>query len=281
MPAHTQQPVIASVPEAADLLRAAGIEEGPREARRIWSSLFSPGYSDRGEIADRALHRRFSDLVHLRASRMPMSHILGKRAFYEHEFLVTPDVLDPRPDTETLVVEALEKPWQRILDLGTGSGAIAISLLAARRDASGLATDLSAAALGVATKNALRIGVSDRLELREGSWFDPLEQTDSRFDLIVSNPPYIALDEMADLSPEVLHEPRMALTDEGDGLSCYRRICAGADSFLAPEGWVMVEIGPTQGSAVLTMMRDNGLQNTAIRQDLDGRDRVVLGQKAA
>ena len=98
------------------------------------------------------------------------------------------------------------------------------------------------------------------------------------YDLIVSNPPYIALDEMDDLSAEVLHEPRMALTDEGDGLSCYRTICAGAPSRLAKGGWLMVEIGPTQGAAVSQMMRDAGLTSIEIRPDLDGRDRVVMGQ---
>ncbi|MCW1950952.1 MAG: peptide chain release factor N(5)-glutamine methyltransferase [Octadecabacter sp.] len=265
-----------TITDAAKHLRSAGIADGAREARQIWASIFPANYTDHGEMMDGVFHRRFSDQVNLRASRVPMSHVLGKRAFYEHTFKVTPDVLDPRPDTEALVIAALEKPWDRMLDLGTGSGAIAISLLAAREGTTGVATDKSAAALKVASQNAHAIEVAERLVLVEGSWFEPIDKT---FDLIVSNPPYITKREMRSLSPEVLHEPRMALTDEGDGLSCYRIIAAGAPEHLNAGGWLMVEIGPTQAADVIAMFEVAGLQNVAIRRDLDGRDRVIVGQK--
>jgi len=218
---------------------------------------------------------RYQALVDRRARGEPMSHITGRRAFWKHEFRVTPDVLDPRPETEVLVEAALDVPFRKVLDLGTGSGAILISLLAERPDAKGVGTDMSEKAVLVAGENAVAMGVADRIILPLSDWYDDVG---GLYDLIVSNPPYIAMDEMDGLSQEVLHEPRMALTDEGDGLSCYRIICAGAPSRLAPDGWLMVEIGPTQGAAVSEMMRHAGLANVRIRPDLDGRDRVVMGQ---
>ena len=160
------------------------------------------------------------------------------------------------------------------LDLGTGTGAILLSLLADRPGAQGTATDLSEAALAVARGNAAALGI-DAAFVRS-DWF---AQVDGRFDLIVSNPPYIALDEMDGLSPEVRDwEPRSALTDEGDGLAAYRAITTGAPSHLSPGGWLLVEIGPTQGSAVGEMMKAAGFGGVRVLRDLDGRDRVVMGQ---
>ena len=219
---------------------------------------------------------RYIALCERRQAREPMSHLLGTRAFWKHDFIVSKDVLDPRPETETLVQAALDVPFARVLDLGTGSGCILISLLDERPDATGVGADLSLGALEVAANNAMALGVYERCDVIVSDWFKAVEGT---FDLIVSNPPYIALDEMADLSAEVLHEPRMALTDEGDGLACYCIIADGAGVHLNGGGWLMVEIGPTQGAAVLAMFEGAGLINTEIRSDLDGRDRVVLGQK--
>ena len=219
---------------------------------------------------------RFFDLVKRRAAGEPVSHILGRRAFYGRDYLVTPDVLDPRQETEELIAAALEKPWGNVLDLGTGSGCILVSVLAERPAAMGLGVDLSTKALAVAAENAAAQGVAERCELIESDWYAHVE---GPFDLIVSNPPYIAADEMAGLSAEVMHEPRMALTDEGDGLSCYRVITGGAMAHLNAGGWLMVEIGPTQGVAVSAMFEAEGFTQVGIRPDLDGRHRVVLGQK--
>ncbi|HHY01774.1 MAG TPA: peptide chain release factor N(5)-glutamine methyltransferase, partial [Paracoccus sp.] len=206
--------------------------------------------------------------------RQPVSQIIGRRAFWKHEFEVTRDTLDPRPETETLVAAALELPWDTLLDLGTGTGAILLSLLAERPHARGLGVDMSQAALEVAQDNARALGIA--ADFRRSDWFSAVE---GRFGLILSNPPYIALDEMAALSPEVREwEPRLALTDGGDGLGAYRTIVAGAGAHLLPQGWLAVEIGPTQGPAVAGLMAAAGFRRIALRPDLDGRDRVVMGQ---
>ncbi|PWJ21061.1 peptide chain release factor N(5)-glutamine methyltransferase [Jannaschia seohaensis] len=211
-----------------------------------------------------------------RAAREPVSHILGRRAFWKHEFEVTADVLDPRPETETLVEAAVSSALSSVLDLGTGSGCILLSILDAYPQARGLGTDLSPAALAVATRNAARLGLSDRAAFRQADWVDGIDGT---FDLIVSNPPYIAEAEMAGLSPEVLHEPHLALTPGGDGLAAYRVITRDAPARLAPGGRLMVEIGPTQGQAVHALFEQSGLTEIQLLNDLDGRNRVVSGKK--
>jgi release factor glutamine methyltransferase len=219
----------------------------------------------------------FNALVIRRAAHEPLSHLLGYRDFYKHRFIVTSDVLDPRPDTETLIEAALTVTFQRVLDLGTGSGCILLSLLAERPSAIGIGTDLSQGAISVAERNAIELGLTDRSLFGQGSWF---EKVSGSFDLIVSNPPYIAADEMNGLQPEVRdHEPRMALTDEADGLSCYRAIVHDAPDFLSYAGHLIVEIGPTQGAAVSAMFTEQGFAAVRVIADLDGRDRVVFGQK--
>jgi release factor glutamine methyltransferase len=168
----------------------------------------------------------------------------------------------------------LEEPFARVLDLGLGSGCILLTLLAERPEATGLGLDLSPAALEVARRNAARLGVTDRAAFAPSNWF---ETVDGLFDLIVSNPPYIALDEMPGLEPEVRDwEPRLALTDEGDGLGAYRAILSGAVAHLAPKGRLMVEIGPTQTEAVTAIGAARGLASPEVRRDLDGRARVCL-----
>ncbi|TWI36964.1 peptide chain release factor N(5)-glutamine methyltransferase [Paracoccus sulfuroxidans] len=263
---------------------AAGIADGDRDAQLLMRHALSQleGHPvPRHQLTDllnapapTGLEALFAPMVDARAARQPVSQIIGRRAFWTHEFEVTPDTLDPRPDTEALVEAALKHPFRRVLDLGTGTGAILISLLAERPGATGLGTDLSEAALAVARRNAAAIGVEAQFLLSD--W---LAEVQGRFDLIVSNPPYIALAEMAGLSPEVREwEPRMALTDEGDGLAAYRAIVSAAPRHLEPGGWLMVEIGPTQAADVMALMRDAGLENVGITPDLDGRDRVISAQ---
>lgn len=264
---------------ANKLLAAQGIQEPARDTRKLIAACLDIP-SDRvlmnihdplGDVTEAA----FFAMVQLRLDQVPVSRILGVRAFYGRDFTVTPDVLDPRPETETLIASALNTPFQTLLDLGTGSGAIAITLLAERSTAKGVATDISHKALSVAAKNAQLHGVSARLGLVESNWFGQVDQT---FDLIVSNPPYIALDEMDGLDAEVReHDPRIALTDEDDGLSAYRDITNDAVRFLNQGGSLIVEIGPTQGDVVRQMFKDSGLQNVQVATDLDGRDRVVVG----
>ena len=249
--------------EAAERLRKAGVDPG--EARKLLRLADETG----GD---------FAALVAQRAGRAPFSHIAGYRDFWKHRFKVTPDVLDPRPETETLIELALAEPFEKVLDLGTGSGCIIISLLAERSEARGVGTDISEQAILVAGENAEIMGVVDRLVLPISNWFADVGGT---FDLIVSNPPYIAAEAMVELEPEVRdHEPRVALTDEADGLDAYRRIAAGVRDHLRPGGRLLVEIGATQGEAVSGLFQEAGLADVRVHPDLNGRDRVVAARTA-
>lgn len=266
---------------ATRLLREAGIDGAQGDARRLMADALGIEagrltLAGPDPIGDEAL-ARFRDHVVRRLARRPVSRILGWRDFFGLRFRISDQTLDPRPETETLVSEGLAGDFTRVLDLGTGSGCILIALLAGRAGATGLGTDLSAGALAVAMENAETLGVAERANFRRSDWFTDVEGV---FDLIVSNPPYIALEEMAALAPEVSgHDPRLALTDEGDGLACYRIIAAGASRHLQPGGRLMVEIGWTQGPAVADLFRAAGLSDVRIIPDLDGRDRVVTGRK--
>ena len=269
--------------DAVARLSAAGLPEPARDVRLLLAHAL-------GQPADRLmilLHDPvppeaegiFSDLLATRIAGRPVSQILGRRQFWGRNFRVTADVLDPRPETEALVAEALAQPFARLLDLCTGSGAIAVTLLAECRQATGLATDLSPEALAVARGNAATFGVEPWLSFVQGSWFQPVS---GQFDLIVSNPPYITASEMAALDPGVLEwEPHLALSPGGDGLDAYRAIAAGAPAHLAPAGRLMVEIGPRQGAAVTALFAAVGLQALRILPDFDGRDRVVCAQAPA
>jgi len=262
---------------AVDRLREAKVPGAERDARRLLAHAWGVS-SDllAGRLADAVPAPVLAILnadVAARARRVPVSHLTGRRAFWGRTFRVTPEVLDPRPETETLVEAALAAPFDRVLDLGTGSGCILISLLAERPAATGVGTDISPAAVLVAGENAVAHGVADRIVLPLSDWY---EDIGGRFDLIVSNPPYIAASEMADLAPEVRdHEPRLALTDGADGLTAYRAIAAGSMDHLTPGGRLLVEIGPAQGAAVSRLFRAAGLEEIRVRPDLDGRDRLV------
>ncbi len=267
--------------QAIPRLREAGIEDAPRDARLLlaYACAIAP---DRVtlHLADEitaAAQLKFSDSVAARSRRQPVSQLIGQRLFWGRPFRVTPDVLDPRPETETLIAAALTVPFGNVLDLGTGTGCILLTLLLERPGTWGFGVELSQAAFAVAMRNRHDYGMEGSIVLRQGSWYDPVDQ---QFDLIVSNPPYIAAAEMPGLAPEVRdHEPHMALTDGGDGLGAYRAITAGAAAHLVSGGVLMVEIGPTQASAVVAMMVAAGLQSPQVRQDMDGRDRVVTAVK--
>ncbi|WP_170774439.1 peptide chain release factor N(5)-glutamine methyltransferase [Ruegeria lacuscaerulensis] len=261
-------------------LRAAGVDDPARDARVLLAHAARIEASRVTLIAPEELApeiaERYDQLIALRAIRVPVSHLMGEREFYGRRFRVSRDVLDPRPETETLIEAALSEPFDHVLDLGTGSGCILITLLAERTSASGVGVDLSESACLQTSANAVQHQVQDRVEVLQSDWFGNIE---GQYDLIVSNPPYISLSEMEALSPEVReHEPRMALTDEGDGLGAYRRIAAGVPDFLLPGGRLLVEIGPTQGAAVAALFDAAGLSETRVIPDLDGRDRVVFAR---
>ncbi len=219
---------------------------------------------------------RFDAVLAAREARRPLSHITGQRLFWGRTFRVTPDVLDPRPETETLIEAALERPFGSVLDLGTGSGCILVSLLADRPRSDGLGVDMSTDALAVASVNAVALGVGDRARFAASDWFGSVA---GRFDLIVSNPPYIAAAEMAFLAPEVREwEPHLALTPGGDGLNAYRAITAGAGAHLAEGGRLILEVGAGQARDVGAILSAAGFKAMEIRRDLDVRDRVIVAR---
>ncbi|QQA44485.1 peptide chain release factor N(5)-glutamine methyltransferase [Pelagovum pacificum] len=279
---------------ATRMLTEAGIEDAGRDARRLLAHAMKVPSSRLTlmlpEPVSDQLAADFESLILRRAAREPVSHLTGRRMFYGREFLVTPDVLDPRPETETLIEAALAEPFGNVLDLGTGSGCILLTLLEelgsmGHHEVWGVGTELSQEAFEVAWWNRNAMGLEERAVLLPGSWFDPLgEAVDpdfGGFDLIVSNPPYVTAAEWEELDPTVRdHEPRMALTDEADGLMAYRDILHEVDLHLAPKGRLLVEIGPEQGVQVASLMVQAGLDAVRIVQDLDGRDRVVIGRKS-
>ncbi|MFP4569141.1 peptide chain release factor N(5)-glutamine methyltransferase [Rhodosalinus sp.] len=263
-------------------LAAAGIEGAARDARWLLAGAMATepgriGTMGPDPVPDEAAGR-YAAMLERRAGREPVARILGERLFWGRRFRVTPDVLDPRPETECLIAVALEHPARRLLDLGTGSGIIAITLLAEWPEAAGVATDISAAALAVARDNAERHGVADRLVLRQADWCAGLE---GPFDLILSNPPYLSAAEMASIAPELHHDPAMALSPGGDGLGAYRAIAGAAPALLAPGGHLCVEIGAGQGEAVSGVLRASGLDEVRVSPDLDGRDRVASARRRA
>ena len=262
---------------ANQILVSAGVEGAPRDARLLMAFVlgFKPHQMSIGReaVLDASQDTAFTDCITRRAMRVPLSHIVGYRDFFEHRFIVTPDVLDPRPETELLVSHALSEGFDTVLDLGTGSGCILLSLLAKRPLAQGLGVDLSSKAIAVAKLNAKKLTVSMRVELRVSNWFFNIPNT--KFDLIVSNPPYIHPNAMERLAAEVLCEPEVALTDYSDGLSHYRQIAIKAHEFLVPDGRLVLEIGYDQEDAVSEILTQNRFSDIVILKDLDNHSRVV------
>ena len=227
---------------------------------------------------------RLEDYLERRSRREPVSHILGRKGFWKIMLQVTPDVLTPRPDTECVVDAVLkatgehERLW--ILDLGVGSGAILLAILAERPNARGLGVDVSEDALAVARDNAAHLGLAGRCALLRGDWADGL--SDASFDIVTANPPYIASEVIETLEPEVrVHEPRLALDGGADGLDAYRRLAPEILRVLKPGGRFAVEIGYDQKAAVEALFQEAGAEEVSTQQDLAGLDRVVLGKKRA
>ena len=222
--------------------------------------------------------------VERRSRREPVSHILGRKGFWKIMLQVTPDVLTPRPETEVIVDHALrafaEHERFTLADLGIGSGAIALAILAERPAARALGIDVSEEALAVARDNAAHLGLEGRIALLRGDWTSGLEG--DAFDLVVANPPYIRSAEIAGLDPEVReHEPRLALDGGEDGLRDYRVLAPEVLRVLKPGGLLLVEIGHDQGEAVSALFHAAGAQAVGVLKDLANRDRVVTGRKKA
>lgn len=262
-------------------LRAAGVPDPARDARVLLAHAAKVDAARVTLIAPEdiapEIAERYDNLVALRAVRVPVSQLIGAREFYGRAFEISRDVLDPRPETEALIEVALSEPFARILDLGTGSGCILVTLLAERPEAEGVGIDLSEAACLHASANVARHEVAGRARVLQSDWFEAVE---GRYDLIVSNPPYLTAEEMLQVQPELRdHEPRLALTDEHDGLSAYRVIAAQAQGYLNAQGRVLVETGWQQGAAVAAIFDAQGWGEVAILPDLGGQDRVVSAAK--
>ena len=280
-----------TVAEAQHLLAAAfelgGIDSSKTDARALLCAALRLSRAQLLAQSDRILEARevakASALAARRLKREPVSRILGRKEFWSLGLDVTPDVLVPRPDTETVVEAALEFIVRgglrlekvRMLDIGTGSGALLLALLQELPDSFGIGTDISAAALNVARGNAERLGLSSRCSFVACNIADALQ---GRFDLIVSNPPYIARGAIASLDPEVRdYDPRLALDGGADGLDAFRAIAAACPALLAPGGRLVVELGLGQGDAVGTLFETAGLAIRSIKDDLGGIPRALTG----
>ena len=264
-------------------LKEVGISNGARESRKILAYVTNHEYSALNWMQEfkisKELKFKFITLIEQRVSGAPISKIIGKRLFFNSEFFVNENVLDPRPETEVVVSVALEKNFSTVLDLGTGTGCIVISLLKERPDVIGVSVDISKECLNVAKINAETNGVLDRVKFIHSDWFSNVT---SRFDLIVSNPPYIGLSELNDLSREVKNfDPKVALFGGRDGLNCYEAIFNDVSRFLNPGGRLITEVGYAQSSIVKKFFLNNGFVDIKVTKDLDLNNRVVSGHLPA
>jgi release factor glutamine methyltransferase len=272
----------------AGALRAAtsvlGNDEARAEAERLLGHALGCDrtwmYTHGDEPLEATARVRFESLVEARRSGLPVAYLLGHAGFWSLSLAVTSDVLIPRADTERLVELALERipddAVSRVADLGTGSGALALALALERPLARIVATDASVAALAVAQDNARRLAL-DNVEFRHGEWLQPM--VGERFDLIASNPPYIAVDDPHLDRGDLRHEPRMALVSGADGLDAIRIIARLAPGHLSPGGWLLLEHGWEQGTAVRALLDAAGLRDGFTATDLGGRDRVSGGRR--
>lgn len=252
-------------------LAEAGISSPRMEARMLMESVAS---------------EKLEKLVELRCAHHPLDKLLGKRDFYKTTFKVTEDVLSPRPDTETLVEAAIaviaKNNFTSLLDLGTGSGCILLSILGDCEKVHGWGVDKSAKALEIAQYNAKNLNLSDRVDFIEGSWFDKnfVENLPHQFDVIVSNPPYIPSKEIETLDEEVrAHDPLSALDGGMDGYEHYRQIAEVAPCILKDNGYIFLEAGIGQAQEIMRIFAQNSLQPVDIIKDLSAVERCVILKK--
>ncbi|HEV7861027.1 MAG TPA: peptide chain release factor N(5)-glutamine methyltransferase [Pyrinomonadaceae bacterium] len=281
--------------EAASVLRRAGVAEARREAASLLAHAIERDRTFLITHAEERLAREsamtFHDYVERRAAGEPLQYITGRQEFFSLDFEVTPDVLIPRPETELLVETALRlldegqageglAKEALVCDVGTGSGCIPVAVLHERGNVRAVGLDISPAALSVAARNAARHDVLERLSLIASDCFDALDERHARFDLIVSNPPYVAAAALEGLQREVRdHEPRVALTPGPDGLTIIRRLLTDSTRFLKRGGHLLIEIGYDQHEAVHQLIDTQAWQLQNIHKDLQGIPRTVALRK--
>jgi release factor glutamine methyltransferase len=267
LPASVRYPDLADLHLDAELLLSHSLSMSRTQIKT---------HPETSPSAERA--RRFLDLIQRRADGEPVAYIVGHRDFWTLRLSVSPAVLVPRPETELLIERALAlrpEPSGKVVDLGTGSGAIALALASERPQWAVTATDASPDALAVARANATANGLS-RVEFAAGNWFEPL--AGRRFDLVLSNPPYIDGSDPALLSAALRHEPRMALTPGPDGLACLRAIVHSAPHYLERHGWLLLEHGSDQAAAVARELVVRGFGHVRSHRDLAGHERMTEAQ---
>lgn len=279
--------------EGTGILQKAGIKEAGLDAWLLLEYITKKNrayyFAHNEEIVKEADEEQYLSLCRKRGEHIPLQHLTHQVFFMGHEFYVNDKVLIPRQDTEVLVEEALEilkriiSPW--ILDMCTGSGCILLSILAQRKDAFGKGIDISQDALNVAKRNAKSLKREDHAFFVKSDLFSEINEQEKEsnpidgYDIIISNPPYIPTDEIKELMEEVrFHDPVLALDGKKDGLFFYRKITGQAKSYLKKGGWLLYEIGCTQGKDVVSLMEQEGFLNIQVKKDLAGLDRVVLGQ---
>jgi release factor glutamine methyltransferase len=272
--------------QASRALDQAGVAEARREAGSLLSHVIARDRTFLISHAEDLLGddewRRFGDAVERRRAGEPTQYITGVQDFYGRSFRVTPDVLIPRPETELVVEAALGVMGADavVCDVGTGSGCIAVTLLCERSEARAVAVDVSEAAMEVARLNARALSVEERIEFVRSDCFDELKPAAARFDLIVSNPPYVSASMLPGLQREVRdHEPKIALSPGADGLSVIRRLLADAPQFIRGHGHLIMEIGFDQGEKVQALIDKNVWTLQTIVPDLQGIPRIVVLQK--
>ena len=274
-----------AIDEAAAALAAAGFDEPRRQARRLLAAALgcSPGelFAHPERRLDETGRARVAELLRRRLAHEPLSRITGRREFWGHEFALSPEVLDPRPDSETLIEAVLARlpdrsqGW-RFLDLGTGSGCLLLALLSEFPRASGIGIDIAPGAAATARRNADGLGLGERAHFVAGDW---AEAIGGRFDVVVANPPYIPTATLADLPPEVRdYDPPRALDGGSDGLLAYRAIAASLPRLLLSGGLFVGEIGQGQAAPVAAVITGYGLAIDGFADDLAGITRCVIAR---
>jgi len=268
--------------DTAIKLSKSGIEGAERDARILTAFAFEIPISELSlninEHVSEKIIAKLEKLTLRRIDREPISKILGRREFWGRSFSINENVLDPRGDTETLIDFVIEKPVKSILDLGTGSGAIAITLACEWKEVHVTATDISEDALALAKTNAEKFNVQNKIHFLKSDWFESVKGS---FDLIISNPPYIGLIEQDEISAEVIkYDPKISLFAGRDGFNAYKIIIPNLRKFLNPDGLVVLETGSSQGIQIKNMMNAAGFIDTKIVKDLSGKDRLVAAKLA-